>query len=73
MMLKVNQLSKYINHKVILECISFNMTGQYLLICGKCGSGKSTLAKIIAGLDSDYSGYMSLMEQLKRILQIKHG
>ena len=58
-MLKVNQLSKYINHKVILECISFNMTGQYLLICGKSGSGKSTLAKIIAGLDSDYSGYMS--------------
>lgn len=45
MMLKVNQLSKYINHKVILECISFNMTGQYLLICGKSGSGKSTLAK----------------------------
>lgn len=58
-MLKVNQLSKYINHKVILECISFNMTGQYLLICGKSGSGKSTLAKIIAGLDSDYSGHIS--------------
>ena len=37
--------------------------GQRILISGASGSGKSTLLNLMAGLDTDYNGYVQFLEQ----------
>lgn len=63
-MLRVEGLSKNINGKSILENINLSITHN-VLMSGESGSGKSTLAQIIAGLDSDYQGNISLNAHAK--------
>ncbi|MCI2773980.1 ABC transporter ATP-binding protein [Staphylococcus petrasii] len=57
-MLEINNVTKHLGGKIIFKNISFEMKQHHLLISGESGSGKSTLAKILAGLDTDYSGQL---------------
>ena len=50
-MIKVNNLYKYFNGRLILKNINFEVkTGETLVIIGGSGSGKSTLLKLLIGL-----------------------
>lgn len=59
-MLEIKNVTKQFGGKIIFENISFEMKQHHLLISGESGSGKSTLAKILAGLDTEYSGQLYL-------------
>lgn len=65
MMLEVNNMTKHIDGKRIFKDINIQMNHHHLLISGESGSGKSTLAKILAGLDTDYSGQLYLNHKLR--------
>ncbi|UXR86841.1 ATP-binding cassette domain-containing protein [Staphylococcus felis] len=59
-MLEVKHLQKSIKDQMIFKDLSFNMSNAHLKIWGKSGTGKSTLARIIAGLDNNFQGEMTL-------------
>ncbi|WP_153062635.1 ABC transporter ATP-binding protein [Metasolibacillus meyeri] len=66
--LKIQQLNKIFhtnnqqNH--VLKNIDFTLKNQeFVSIIGPSGCGKSTLLKIVAGLDTDYKGYVALNDQ----------
>ena len=56
-MLTLSHLSKQFEEKILFRDLSFQFPqkGLYLLLGGS-GSGKTTLLRMIAGLDSDFSG-----------------
>jgi ABC-type Fe3+/spermidine/putrescine transport system ATPase subunit len=59
-MLEVHHISKSYGGKSILNDISFQVnTGETVCLLGASGSGKSTLLRIIAGLESADSGFVS--------------
>jgi ABC-type Fe3+/spermidine/putrescine transport system ATPase subunit len=59
-MLEVHHISKSYGGKPILDNISFHVdTGETICLLGASGSGKSTLLRIIAGLESTDSGFVS--------------
>ncbi|WP_239762778.1 MULTISPECIES: ATP-binding cassette domain-containing protein [unclassified Mammaliicoccus] len=70
-MLEVENLTKTINHRHILNGLSLTIEGQNLLISGKSGSGKSTLAKMIAGLDSNYTGSIKFNHRPQESIPLK--
>ena len=56
-MLKITRLYKQWNDQIILENLNYTFyENQIYAIVGQTGSGKTTLLKMIAGLDSCYSG-----------------
>ena len=57
MSLSISNLRKHFGRKIIFDNFSytFNERGVYAL-CGISGIGKTTLLRIIAGLDTDFSG-----------------
>lgn len=58
--LRIEGLCKaYGEHKVLNDLDLELDSGEKLVIAGKNGAGKSTLMRIIAGIDSDYSGSIS--------------
>lgn len=65
-MLEVKHLQKTIKNQVILNDLSLIMSNAHMKICGKSGSGKSTLARIIAGLDTEFQGEITLNEISRR-------
>ncbi len=61
-MIKIRNLTKKYNKKIIFDHISLNLNDSskiYSLI-GESGSGKTTLFNILFGLDKDYSGIYQL-------------
>ena len=63
-MLEVHHLFKSYEGKPLLSDISFRVnTGETVCLLGQSGSGKSTLLRIIAGLESADSGFVSLNGQ----------
>ncbi|BGE81164.1 ABC transporter ATP-binding protein [Staphylococcus petrasii] len=70
-MLEINNVTKHLGGKIIFKNISFEMKQHHLLISGESGSGKSTLAKILAGLDTDYSGQLYLNHRPREVYTAK--
>jgi ABC-2 type transport system ATP-binding protein len=60
-MIKINELSKsYNSYTKIFHHLNLEITPGAYYLKGPNGSGKSTLLKIIAGMDSDYTGDISI-------------
>jgi len=58
-MLKIQNLTKYYNHKKILSEISFEIDdNQIVAIVGPSGCGKTTLLNAISGLNTEYKGFI---------------
>lgn len=70
-MLEIENLTKTINHRYIINGLSLTIEDQNLLISGKSGSGKSTLAKMIAGLDSNYTGSIKFNHRPQESIPLK--
>ncbi len=65
-LLEVIKVNKYYNGKTILEDINFKLfQSQIITLIGQNGSGKTSVARIIAGLDSNYSGRVISKFKLK--------
>ncbi|MDL0112709.1 MULTISPECIES: ATP-binding cassette domain-containing protein [Mammaliicoccus] len=70
-MLEIENLTKMINQRHIINGLSLTIEDQNLLISGKSGSGKSTLAKMIAGLDSNYTGSIKFNHRPQESIPLK--
>lgn len=65
MKLSLNNINKSFSNLEILRNLSFNFeAGHIYIIKGKNGSGKSTLLNILSGIDSKYSGELSIDNQV---------
>ncbi|HLQ96909.1 MAG TPA: ABC transporter ATP-binding protein [Pseudogracilibacillus sp.] len=63
-MLQLNQVSKVIQEKQILENITFSVeAGEFVTLIGPSGSGKSTIFSLIGGMLAPDSGDISLRKQ----------
>ncbi len=59
-MLNINSITKSYNNKPLLQNITFTVAeGETVCLLGASGSGKSTLLRMIAGLESPDSGFIS--------------
>ncbi|KAF7775124.1 hypothetical protein PCIT_a1237 [Pseudoalteromonas citrea] len=68
-MIEVTNLTKYFGKKCIFENYNSTYSSKRLCIEGKNGLGKTTLFTILAGLDSFYSGHITLNGQQHAELQ----
>lgn len=65
MKLSLNNINKSFSSLEILRNLSFNFeAGHIYIIKGKNGAGKSTLLNILSGIDSKYSGELSIDNQV---------
>lgn len=66
--LKVENLNKYFHEPEefhVLQDISFTIAkGEFVPIIGKSGSGKSTLLYLLSTLDTDYSGRITINNEI---------
>ena len=66
MKLVLKNITKNINHKIILSDISISLSaGDIAIILGKSGVGKSTLLRIISGLDESYLGSVIINDKIQ--------
>ncbi len=60
-MLKVSEVTKKYNAQTILHCLSFSVKpGERVALTAPSGTGKTTLMSILAGIDRDFSGAVTL-------------
>jgi ABC-type cobalamin/Fe3+-siderophores transport system ATPase subunit len=65
------QLKK--NHQTILQDVQFQLNqGEFVGLIGPNGAGKSSLLKILAGLDTGFSGQVSMVFEEKIVLNKMH-
>ena len=55
-MLKLSNIKKSFGTKVVIDGFSYSFSKGVYLVRGESGVGKTTLLRIIAGLDTEYSG-----------------
>jgi lipoprotein-releasing system ATP-binding protein len=62
--LKANDINKFFHEPLdfhVLKNISFSVNkGEFVTVVGKSGSGKSTLMYVLATLDTDYTGNLTI-------------
>ncbi|MCE1246978.1 MAG: ATP-binding cassette domain-containing protein [Firmicutes bacterium] len=60
--IEAKNLNKTIGHKTLLKDVSFSVNhGEKTALVGLNGCGKSTLIKILAGIDEEYAGNISII------------
>ncbi len=71
-LINIRDLSKKFGDRMILEHFSYSFParGLYCLM-GESGRGKTTLLRIIAGLDTDYTGEVTRLERVSFLFQEK--
>jgi ATPase subunit of ABC transporter with duplicated ATPase domains len=69
MLIKLTNLSKHVGAKELISQDEFAIyPREKIALIGRNGHGKSTLLKILAGLDTDYSGELETRKNLSVIL-----
>jgi ATPase subunit of ABC transporter with duplicated ATPase domains len=69
MLIKLTNLSKHVGAKELISQDEFAIyPREKIALIGRNGQGKSTLLKILAGLDTDYSGELETRKNLSVIL-----
>ena len=68
--MKIKNLSKSFGDKIIFDNYSLTIEdNKTTFIMGESGCGKTTLLRILAGLDSDFSGEISSIENMSYVFQ----
>jgi len=68
--MRIDIREKRFGTRVVLKDISLEIAdGSFTIITGPSGSGKTTLLRIIAGLDQDFSGRVSISGKLGMVFQ----
>ena len=66
----IKNISKSFNNNLIFKNLNLSLNdGEITFIMGKSGVGKTTLLRIIAGLDTDYSGEIDYTGKLAYVFQ----
>jgi len=69
-MIRVNISAKHYREIHVLGQVDFTLdTGQSLAIIGPSGAGKSTLLRIVAGLDTHYTGHIERPNNIGMVFQ----
>ena len=66
--LRMEHISKVINHRAILQDVSFNvLEGEILVLIGANGAGKTMLVEILTGIASKDQGSIFVEEEMRVI------
>jgi len=71
---EIDRVSKHYATLPVLESVSLRIrAGEFVSVLGASGCGKSTLLRLIAGLDTDYSGEIRVAGERVRDTSLQRG